>query len=156
MVDRWGTNTVFVICHLSYFFVLLLLLSRGWLAGGEVIAIGALTTLFGMVHAATGIAVTSELLQLIPASNKSMAAAFAATLQNGAIAISSLLFSNVIDLKVLSDSWEFLGQTLSKYDAILGGCAIMIVLLMVTLGLIPSVVRSAQWLPKGYASSASF
>jgi membrane protein YdbS with pleckstrin-like domain len=41
-----------------------------------------------------------------------------------------------------------MGAQMSAYDTLLLVSAVMIVLLVVTLGLVPSVVRKAEWIPK--------
>jgi len=39
---------------------------------------------------------------------------------------------------------------MSEYDAILRDCSIAIILLTVTIGLVPSIIRKAQWIPGGH------
>ena len=69
--------------------------------------------------------------------------------------MSGIVFSKVLDLKILSDVWLLFGKSMSKYDTIIGGCGVGIVLLTVTLGLVPSIVSNAQWIPRGGITNAS-
>ena len=50
---------------------------------------------------------------------------------------------------MLSRSWSFLGTPMSQYDTILLIWGLMVVMLVVTLGLVPSVIGKAQWIPRG-------
>lgn len=155
MVDRYGTKYVFLICHFTYGLVLFLVLARDWFPMPLIIVIGICTAMFGLIQAASGIAFTSELFVLIPVKNRSLSTAFATTLQMGGLALSGLIFSQVIDLKILSDTWVLLGKSMSMYDTIFLGCGIGIILLIVTLGLVPSIVKNAQWIPRVGMTNAS-
>jgi len=66
----------------------------------------------------------------------------------GGIGLSGLLSAWALSLGVLSDSWTLWGQALSSYDAILLGYGGMVVLLVVTLGLVPSVLSKSEWMPQ--------
>ena len=155
MVDRYGTKYVFLICHFTYSLVLFLVLARDWFPIPLIVLIGICTAMFGLIQAALGIAFTSELFVFIPAKNRSLRTAFATTLQMGGLALSGIIFSKVIDLRILSDTWVLLGKSMSMYDTIILGCGIGIILLIVTLGLVPSVVKNAQWIPRVGMTNAS-
>ena len=155
MVDRYGTKYVFLICHFSYSLVLFLVLARDWVPTPAIVVIGVSTVLFGLIQAASGIAITSELFVLIPAENRSLSTAFATTLQTGGLSLSGIIFSKVIDLRIFSEVWLLFGKSMSMYDTIIGGCGIGIILLTVTLGLVPSIVRNAQWIPRAGMTNAS-
>ncbi len=155
MVDRYGTKYVFLIGHFTYGLILFLVLARDWFPMPYIVLIAICTAMFGLIQAASGIAFTSELFVLIPAKNRSLSTAFATTLQMGGLALSGLIFSKVIDLKILSDRWVLLGKSMSMYDAIFLGCGIGIILLIVTLGLVPSIVKNAQWIPRAGMTNAS-
>ena len=103
-------------------------------------AIGAFSFLLGFVIAASSITITTELFSLMPATNKSLAAAINLTMLSVGMALSGLISVKIIDLKLLHESWELFGLTLSHYDTLILGCAVMIVMLVVTLGLVPSVL----------------
>lgn len=155
MVDRYGTKYVFLICHFTYGLVLLLVLTRDWFPMPHIVLIGICTAMFGLIQAALGIAFTSELFVLIPAKNRSLSTAFATTLQTGGLALSGIIFSKVIDLRILSDKWVLFGKSMTMYDTIIFGCGIGIILLIVTLGLVPSIVKNAQWIPRVGMTNAS-
>lgn len=149
MVDRFGTRHVFLICHFSFGLILFLFLIRQWIPMPLIVTIGFFSMCFGLVKAASGIAITSELLGLIPAENKSLSTAFAMMLQTAGVALSGIFLSKVLSLRILSASWSLFGLSLSQYDAILCGCGIAILLLTVTLGLVPSIIGNARWIPQG-------
>ncbi len=148
MVDRLGTKYVFPACHFSFSAVLILFQFRQRIPLPEIVTIAGLTAGFGLIQAASGIAVTSELLGILPDRNKSLATSLVLSLQTGAIALSGLPAAKILDSGLLSERWIFFGSTMSRYDSILLGCAVMLLLLTVTLGLIPSIVKSAQWIPR--------
>ena len=149
MVDRIGTKYVFLFCHFGYGIVLLSLLMRGGFPVPVIWVAGFVSTGFGFVQAASSIAMTSEILYLIPKENKSLATGFWLTLWSGGSGLSGVLFGQLLGIGILSSDWVLFGQTLSQYDGMLLLSGGMIVLLTVTLGLIPSVIRVAQWIPQG-------
>jgi len=147
MVDRWGTKPVFLFCHLSYGIILFLVVMRDFIPLPVIVTIGCLTMFYGVTFASSTISVTSELLGMLPKENKALTAAFCSTMWQAGIALSAILFGRVIKLSILNESWVFFNKQVSNYDALLLGSSIMITLLVVTLGLIPSVIRKAQWYP---------
>jgi len=150
LIDRYGTKPVFLLCHFSYGLILFLFLFRGFFPWPVIVTVGLLTCCFGVVQAASGIGLTTEMMALIPQTNKSLSTALNLSLISGGTALSALMSSKIIDLTILNKSWQFFGQTMSDYDSLLLGCGMMIVLLIVTLGLIPSVIKpKAQWVPQG-------
>jgi MFS family permease len=149
MVDKIGTRYVFLICHFSFSLVLFLFLLRDWIPLPFVFTIGGLTTLFGLIVAASGIAITSELLAVIPPGHKSLSTAIITTLQTGAIAIAGLISAGILGTEMLAESWLFYGKTYTRYDTIILIFSIMIFLITITLSLVPSVVKKAQTIPRG-------
>jgi len=149
MVDRWGTKSVFLLCHIGLAMVLFFITLRGLSPFSDASTLYLSAGLFGAVFSASGIAFSSELLALVPAENKSLSTGFHLSLSSAGIALSSLLIGQALKLNILNSEWTLMGQTLCAYDTILLGSAVMILLLIITLGLIPSViqVRKAQWYP---------
>jgi len=150
MVDRWGTKPVFLTCHFGFATVLFLIVLRDLFPFPAIATLSLLSALFGTTIAASGIAFSSELLALVPSENKSLSTGFHLSLFSAGIALSSLLIGQALKLNVLNPEWTLMGQTLCAYDTILLSSAVMILLLIITLGLIPSViqVRKAQWYPQ--------
>jgi hypothetical protein len=62
-----------------------------------------------------------------------------------------VLSGQALELGLLSDSWSWFGQAMSRYDGLLMLCGSMVLLMTVTLGLIPSVIKKtpAGWIPQG-------
>ena len=102
-----------------------------------------------MIQAASGIAMTSETLSLITSENKSLSTCLRMTLYTGDTGLSGTLFSQLLKLGVFSNEWSWMGNPMSVYDGLLLICGGMILLLTVTLGLIPSMIRrKAEWIPQ--------
>ena len=151
LVDRFGTKYVFLWCHFGFGLILFFFMLRGIFPGEVQITVGVLTILFGLVQAASSIAMTSETLVLIPAENKSLATGLWFTLYSGGTGLSGVLSGQVLDLGLLSDSWNWFGQSMSHYDGLLMLFGSMVLLMTVTLGLIPSVIKKTPvgWIPQG-------
>lgn len=148
-VDRFGTKYVFLISHFGFAALMFLFLMRGALPVPMLVAVGAAHFLLGVVGAASGIAVTTEMLALIPTEHKSLSTSVCLSLILGGISVAGFTSAWILQLGVLKDNWTLWGQAMSRYDALILACAGMIVLLVVTLGLVPSVIRKAEWLPRG-------
>ncbi|MHC4886760.1 MAG: MFS transporter [Planctomycetota bacterium] len=150
LVDRFGTKPAFLLCHFAYGAVLVLFLVRGVVAGEGMmlVLIGTVHFLFGLVTACGSIALSTETLALIPQAHQSLAAAVCSTMLYLGRSLSGFLAAWVVQLKILRESWTLCGQRLSSYDAILFGYAVMVVLLVITLGLVPSVIRRSELLPR--------
>ena len=145
MVDKLGTKHVFLTCHFSYALVLSLFLLRDFVPLPLVAVIGGLALLFGLVQAGSGVAISSEMLAVIPADNKPMATAVNLSLMSLGVSLSGVFSSRILQLGMLSPSWTMFGNPLGPYDSLLCFCGVMILLLVVTLGLVPSVVKKVQW-----------
>jgi MFS family permease len=141
-VDRIGTKVLFLLCHLGFGVLLMLYPFRAAL-GAEAWAMAALNLGFGTVSAASTIAITTEMLALAPPERKSLSTGVCQTLMSAGSAMSGILASGAIASGMLRDRWTFLGQEASAFDALLVLDAVVVVLLVVTLGLVPSVVGKA-------------
>lgn len=141
LIDRIGTKAIFVLCHFSFALVLLAFLGRELPPVHVGVVIGALAVLFGLVQAASGVAMTTEMLAALPADNKPMATAVNQSLGSLGIALSGICSSALLKIGVFSQHWSLFGLHLGPYDALLMLCGAMVMLLVVTLGLVPSVMR---------------
>lgn len=141
LIDRIGTKAIFVLCHFSFALVLLAFLGRELPPIHVGIVIGLLSALFGMVQAASGVAMTTEMLAAQPPDNKPMATAVNQSLAGLGIALSGICSSALLKMGVFSPAWSLFGLNLGPYDAILMLSGVMVMLLVVTLGLVPSVMR---------------
>jgi len=150
MIDRFGTKYVFLYCHFGFGTILFLFLLRNLFMEEIWIFVVILTILFGMVQAASSIAMTSETLALIPPKNKSLATGLWFTLYSGGIGLSGILSGKALEMGIFSESWIWLGQSMSNYDGLLLLSGTMVLLMTVTLGMIPSVIKKvpASWIPQ--------
>ncbi len=145
LVDKAGTKLVFLVCHFSYALILMLFPVRDFLPFPVLAIIGGLALVFGLIQAASGIAISSEMLSLIPVDNKPMALAVAVALQSLGFSLSGVFASLVLKHGMLSPTWALCGRTLGAYDTLLCFSGLAVLLLVVTLGLVPSVVKKVQW-----------
>ncbi|MBT3381401.1 MAG: MFS transporter [Lentisphaerae bacterium] len=146
-VDRHGTKPVFLISHFAYGIVMALFMCRAVAPEATFVWVGGVHFGFGLIFAASSIAITTEILELLPDENKSLAGAVAQSLYVGGSALSSVLAAWVLKLGVLRESWSLGRLSMTSYDAVLLGYAGMVMLLVVTLGQVPSVLRKHEWLP---------
>ena len=150
MVDKLGTKYVFMFCHFGFAAILIMFLLRSLFPGEIILFVGILTLLFGLVQAACGLAMTSETLVLIPQENKSLATGLWFTLYSGGAGLSGFLSSKVLELNLINPYWSMFGLPMSSYDGLLLMFGTMVLLMTVTLGLIPSMVKKAPaaWIPQ--------
>ncbi|MBE7462311.1 MAG: MFS transporter [Planctomycetes bacterium] len=148
-IDRWGTKSVFLLCHFAFAGVLAAFLLRGLVPLPMVGYLGTLNLLFGMLLAASNVAISTEMLALIPAEGKSVSTALCMTLVAGGQAGSGFFAAAGIELGLFRESWSLLGHTLGVYDALLMIYGVMVFVMVVALGLVPSVLRKAEWAPRG-------
>lgn len=149
LVDKYGTKMVFLVVHFSYFLFLSLVILRGLIPIPLVYYFSFLTFGLGLIQALSSIALTSEMVALAPAKNKSVIISICMSLQWGGAAISGVISGKVIEYSILSKTWTFKGLFLSNYDSLILSSSVMVFIFIVTLGLIPSVAQTkkAQWVP---------
>ncbi len=146
-VDRYSTRPVFLVCHFGYAMVLALFLMRH-LAGDALIpALATIHLLLGMLLAASSIAISTELLALIPAANKSLSTSLAGMMSRMSAAVCGMIAAWVLDQGILAERWTLGNATFSNYDSILLLFTVMVLLFVATLGLVPSVIHKAEWVP---------
>ncbi len=149
MVDRFGTKIVFLVVHFSYFFILFIVLLRDCFPVPYGYYFSFITFTLGLIQASSSIALTSEMMALAPQKYKSVTISFCSSLQVGGAAISGVLSGKIIEYGILSETWVFKSLTLSNYDTLILFNAVMVFVFIITLGLIPSVVKTkkVQWVP---------
>lgn len=149
LVDKLGTKIVFLVVHFSYFLFLFLVILRDIMPVPLVLYFSFLTFCLGLIQASSSIALTSEMVALAPVKNKSVIMSVCMSLQWGGAAISGVISGKLIEYGLLSKTWDFKGLTLSHYDSLILFSSVMVFVFIVTLGLIPSVVKTknVQWVP---------
>ncbi|MBL4702381.1 MAG: MFS transporter [Phycisphaeraceae bacterium] len=148
LVDRLGTKPVFLICHFSYSLALILFLVRGlsgdWLIG----CIAAAQFFYGIVVAASSIAISTETLSLMPEENQALFSSMGNMMFRAGGAFSGMASAWMLKLGVFNDDWTLWELPMTQYDSILFCFAGMVIVLVITLGLVPSVIRKAEWIPR--------
>ncbi|MCK5096727.1 MAG: MFS transporter [Desulfobacteraceae bacterium] len=149
LVDKFGTKMVFLVVHFLYVLFLFLVILRGMIPIPLVSYFSFLTFGLGLIQASSSIAITSEMMALAPAKNKSVIISLCMSLQWGGAAISGIISGKLIEYDLLNKTWIFKGLTLSNYDTLILFNSVMVFVFIVTLGLIPSVVKTkkVQWVP---------
>jgi len=149
LVDTFGTKMVFLVVHFSYGLFLFLVILRGVAPISQISYFSFLTFGLGLIQSSSSIALTSEMVALAPANNKSVIISLCMSLQWGGAAISGVISGKLIEYGILSPIWIFKGLTLSHYDTLILFSSVMVFVFIVTLGLIPSVVKTknVQWVP---------
>ena len=100
--------------------------------------------MLGAAMGAIGIAMTTELLGVLPKENKSVAASMFIIFQTSGVALSGLIPAGILKANILRDTWEIGNHQLSSFDAILAGYGLMTLVLVATLGLVPSMLRKSE------------
>jgi len=149
MVDSFGTKMVFLVVHFSYFTFLFIVVLRDIMPLSMSVYFSFITFALGLIQAASSIALTSEMMALAPRENKSVIISICQALQLGGAGISGFVSGKVIEYGVLSKNWTFMNLALSDYDTLILFSAILVFVFIITLGLIPSVVKTkkVQWVP---------
>lgn len=149
LVDKIGTKMVFLVVHFLYVLFLFLVILRGLIPILLLSYFSLLTCGLGLIQASSSIAITSEMMALAPAKNKSVIISICMSLQWGGAAISGVISGKLIEYDILNKTWIFRGLTLSNYDTLILLNSVMVFVFIVTLGLIPSVVKTkkVQWVP---------
>jgi len=148
VADRWGTKPVFLVCHFTFAAALIAYVFRGSFPLPVVAALGAIRFVFGMVMAASSVAISTEMLAICPARGLSLSTSVCNTMYVAGSSLSGLMSGWALKLGFLQKQWTLMGAPLSEYDAILLVYGVMVGLLVVTLGLAPSVIGKADWDPR--------
>lgn len=148
VVERWGTKLIFLTCHFCFGAILVFFLWRDASGCPLLLILGVLESFFGLMLAASSVAFTTEMYALIPVESKSLSTSLFLTLQSVGTALSGILATWAIRLGMFRETWTFAGAIRSDYDVVLLIYATLVVVAAVALGLVPSVMGKAHWLPR--------
>ncbi len=146
IIDRFGPRSVFAGCHITLGLGLLAFLLRVLFDSpmAMLIYLGTLHFILGSARGAIGIAMTTELMGLLPEKSKSVSAATFSIFQTVGVALSGFVPAWLLKSGLLAETWTFAGYALSDFDSILLGYSLMTLLLIVSLALVPSMQRRAE------------
>jgi len=144
VIDRYGSRYAFLFCHIAFVLTIATFLLRNQFFIPIVLIATAHFSL-GLISSFSGLARSTETLALIPAQNKSLSTSVAVCLMLGAQSLSGLMSALAISTNIINPNWTLLGNSMSAFDGILLIYGVMTFLLIVTLGLVPSVLRKATW-----------
>lgn len=146
VVDRHGTRSVFAGCHILLAQTMVAFLLRVYVPLSVMpLYLGVLHFLLGGALGAVGIAMTTELLAILPEKNKSVASSLFIIYQTAGTALSGLLPAWFLKIGILKELWGLSKlQQLSSFDGILLGFSLMTLILIATLGLVPSMLKKSE------------
>jgi MFS family permease len=148
VVDRFGSRLVFLVGHGLLALTLAVFIWRGALPWEAWWSLALSHAIYGFSNAAVGVAVTTELLSLIPDGNRSMATSIGSGMQMGGGALAGIVAAWLLALGLFAPSWQMGGAALTAYDALLLLFLLGIVVLVVCLGLVPNMLKPHQHLPQ--------
>ena len=140
MIDRLGTKPVFFICHLAFGLILSLIVVKTIFPFSQEWVYGVLMFFYGVIAGKSSIAISSEILTTASEKHKALSVSILFMMFSAGKAISAVVAGQILNLGILKPHWELGPLTFNQYDSLLAGSAIMIILLVVTLGLVPSVI----------------
>lgn len=147
-IDQHGTRKVFAICHIMLSQTMVAFLLRVYLPIPFIpFYLGILHFLLGASLGAVGIAMTTELLGILPEKYKSVSSSMFVIFQTSGVALSGILPAWFLKIGILRDRWglsQSLQLQLSSFDGILLGFSLMTLILITTLGLVPSMLRKSE------------
>lgn len=141
MVDKIGTKMIFILCHAGFALILGIFVMRGFC--GSLMIMPALWVshfLFNLTVAASSIAITTEIMAMLPVLNSALASSMLMTFVYAGTAVAGFIGAAAVDMGFMMEKWYLWSMEMSKFDSILLACSVMILLLTVTLGLVPSVL----------------
>jgi MFS family permease len=141
-IDRFGTRPAFMTCHIGLGLVLLMFPARNLSPLPVIGTVGLLNCLYGVFVAVSSVAITTEMLALVRAESQALSTSFCSTMGQVGRSLSGVIAAGLLGAGLLRRSWTFAGMQLSQYDSILLMLGALILLLVVTLGLVPSVLGS--------------
>jgi MFS family permease len=144
VIDRYGSRYAFLICHLAFVFTIATFLLRNQFFMPVVLVATAHFSL-GLTASFSGLARSTETLALVPEQNKSLSTSVAMCLMLGAQSFSGLMSAWAISADLINPDWTLFGDKMSSFDGILMIYGFMTFMLIVTLGLVPTVLRKATW-----------
>ena len=141
IIDKFGTKPVFILTHFAYGLKLILFVMRDLLFVPHIFSHSVLMFAYGIVSAASSIAITAELYDVIPLKKSLVANSFFVVVLSLSKFLGAFVSSQALKLNLLNNVWSIGPFSMNCYDTMLIGNAIMVIFLVMTLGLIPSVSK---------------
>lgn len=147
LVDRHGPKPVFLLAHAGYALVAAWVLLR-YAVPLPIFAVFAAAALgWGVADACSSIAVTTEVLGLSSGANRALSISLLNAFGYAGIALSAWAGSAAVSAGLFRDGWQLCGMAMSGFDGLLIIGCFLVVTFVVTLGLVPSVLRRDGDLP---------
>ena len=144
LVDRHGTRPVFLVAHAGFAGIALFVLLRGAIPL-PIFAVFAIATMcWGMIDACAGIAQNTETFALAPSQHRSLAITILITSSTAGTALSAWAGAAAIRAGLFHDGWTLAGMPMSAFDGLLVIACFLVITFVVTLGLVPAIIRPRQ------------
>lgn len=148
VIDRYGTKLVFLVGHFGAGCLIASFVARDLWPLPLMVSLGSVHFCLGLVLSAVSVAVTTEQFGLLPDRGRAVALAMMGSTTMLGTAFSGFLASVLVERGLFSSSWSLGSSQLGPYDALLTLMTISVLLLSVTLGLIPSVLKQHRHIPQ--------
>jgi MFS family permease len=144
LVDRHGCKPVFLLAHGGCALVITLALLRDWMPWPPLATLGLCQLLWGMVTGASSIARTAESMALAPAHGRGLGIGLLASAAAVGGGVAAVAAAAALHAGLVAPTWRLAGHDMCAYDGLLALCAFGVLAITVTLGLVPSVFRTAD------------
>ena len=141
MIDRYGTKIIFLVGHFGAGILMFTFVARGGIPLPTLLTLGLCHGLAGFLLSAVGLAMTTEMFSLEPDRGKNVAYALMNSCMMIGSSLAGVLGAGAIKLGIFQEKWHLFGATMGAYDALLLLSAGAVMLLVVTLCLVPSVLK---------------
>lgn len=149
LCDKRGTKFIFSSCHIIFSLALILVLIRSGDPNAIMYMVMAAALILGFARAAIGIALSSNLLAILPSENKSFSSSIITTMLNLGTSLSAAISGRMVTMNILSKT-DIFRRASSNYDIIILIILISLMILSALTRIFPSllgpsnVCRTAQ------------
>lgn len=151
IIDRYGTKIVFLVGHLGIGMLMFLYVARGGVPIPTLWVLGICHGLTGLLVSSVMLGVTTEMYSIEPDKGRTVSFALISSCTMFGSSLSGVLGAALIELGVFGAEWKFLGAQMGPYDGLLLILSGLVMMLVVTLCLVPSVlkVKPHKFIPQG-------
>ena len=142
IIDRYGTKVVFIVGHFGIGGLMFLFVARGVVPLPNLWTLGLCHSLTGLLISSVMLGVTTEMFSLEPDKGKNVAFSIVSACTALGGSLSGVLGAGAVKIGLLQHNWEFLGENMGAYDGLLLILSGAVMMLVVTLCLVPSVLKA--------------
>ena len=149
MIARWGIKKIFLMVHISYAVVNLLLffMGRSLIAGDLIFYLVGITLfVYSFTFACANISSSSEMMAIATPSNKVMAMAFCNAFYYGGCGLSRLMTSLILGSGALAAEWSLNGVIFTHYQTLFLLYAICVIFAASLLVVVPAIFPKGEYI----------